>query len=101
MLRALASILPSLAGQDGGETARGPGPERYWLHHAIRTLLERLAQRQPVLLVLDDVHWADAASIEVITHLVRRFRGPLLTAVAYRSRPPRAPPPGDVWISPR
>ena len=45
--------------------------------------------RQPMLLALDDVHWADAASVEVLTHLLRRFHGPLLTAVAYRQPPAR------------
>ena len=42
-----------------------------------------------MLLALDDVHWADAASVEVMTHLLRRFRGPLLMAVAYRHAPTR------------
>jgi ATP/maltotriose-dependent transcriptional regulator MalT len=52
-------------------------------------VLEQLAKRQPLLLTLDDIHWADAASVEVITHLLRRFRGPLLIAVAYRHAPIR------------
>jgi ATP/maltotriose-dependent transcriptional regulator MalT len=42
-----------------------------------------------MLLALDDVHWADAASVEVLAHLLRRFRGPLLTALAYRQPPTR------------
>ena len=40
-----------------------------------------------MLLSLDDAHWADPASLEVIAHLVRRFRGPLLVAVAFRHAP--------------
>ena len=40
-------------------------------------------------LFLDDVHWADAASVELIGHLVRRFRGPLLGAFAFRRPPAR------------
>ena len=42
-----------------------------------------------MVLALDDVHWADAGSVEVLSHLLRRFRGPLLMAVAYRQSPPR------------
>jgi predicted ATPase len=61
--------------------------ERYRAHYAIRALLERLAARQPVVLALDDLHWADAASIEVIAHLMRRFRGPMLGAFAFRQPP--------------
>jgi predicted ATPase len=42
-----------------------------------------------VALLLDDLHWADAASVELIGHLVRRFRGPLLGAFAFRRPPAR------------
>jgi DNA-binding CsgD family transcriptional regulator len=86
-LTELASILPSLSTHATGKTKRRPDTERYRVHYAIRALLERLAMRHPVLLSLDDVHWADAASLEVIAHLLRRFRGPLLGAVAVRHAP--------------
>ena len=46
--------------------------ERFRIHNAVRELLERLAARQPILFVLEDLHWADGASLELITHLVRR-----------------------------
>ncbi len=88
-LRELASIFPSLPRREGGTESHGEGVERYRLHYAIRSVLERLARRQPMLLALDDVHWADAGSVEMLTHLLRRFRGPLLTAVAYRPSPTR------------
>ena len=88
-LRELASIFPSLRGPGGLAARTSGGAERYRLHYSIRGVLERLSRRQPVLLTLDDVHWADAASVEVISHLLRRFRGPLLTAVAYRHAPVR------------
>jgi ATP/maltotriose-dependent transcriptional regulator MalT len=80
----LASIFPSLPTPDGGSASGGRGAERYRLHYAIRSLLERLTKRQPVVLAFDDVHWADAASAEMLTHLLRRFSGPLVMAVAYR-----------------
>jgi ATP/maltotriose-dependent transcriptional regulator MalT len=86
-LAELASILPSLSAHATEKTKRRPDAERYRVHYAIRSLLERLATRQPVLLSLDDSHWADPASLEVIAHLVRRFRGPLLVAVAFRHAP--------------
>lgn len=37
---------------------------------AITRLLEGLAARQPLVLVLDDIHWADPASVELLTHLL-------------------------------
>jgi ATP/maltotriose-dependent transcriptional regulator MalT len=88
-LAELASILPSLSALASGKGRRRPNAERYRVHYAIRTLLERLVGRQSVLLSLDDAHWADAASHEVIGHLLRRFRGRLLLAIAFRIAPKR------------
>jgi DNA-binding CsgD family transcriptional regulator len=85
----LAAIFPALPRDPDSTASRGEGAERYRLHYAVRSVLERLARRQPVLLALDDVHWADAASVEMLAHLLRRFRGPGLMAVAYRQAPSR------------
>lgn len=85
----LASIFPALSGFVSElEPGDMPG-DRYRAQYAIRALLERLAAQQPVVLLLDDVHWADGASIEVIAHISRRFRGPLLAGFAFRQAPAR------------
>ena len=67
--------------------------ERYRSHRAVRALLEQLASRQPLVLVLDDLHWADAASIELLGALLRRPpAAPVLLALAMRAAPrARAP----------
>ena len=83
-LAELAALFPSLAGVAPEPPTPRLEAERFRAHYAIRALLERLASRQPVVVALDDLHWADDASIEVIGHLVRRFRGPLLGAFAFR-----------------
>jgi DNA-binding CsgD family transcriptional regulator len=49
----------------------GPA-ERFHLHRAARALLELLGRRRPLVLLLDDLHWADEASIELVLHLLRR-----------------------------
>ncbi|MDA0169387.1 AAA family ATPase, partial [Solirubrobacter taibaiensis] len=61
---ALATVLPAL-----GEPAIG---DRHRTHRALRDLLERLAVATPLVLWMDDVHWADPASIDAIAALVRR-----------------------------
>jgi DNA-binding NarL/FixJ family response regulator/tetratricopeptide (TPR) repeat protein len=61
--------------------------ERYRSHRAVRSLLEQLASAQPLLLVLDDLHWGDAASIELLGALLRRPPSePVLLALAMRPR---------------
>ena len=40
--------------------------ERYRAHRAVRRLLELLAEERPVVLELDDLHWSDGASLELI-----------------------------------
>ena len=83
----LSSILPSMSALGDERVVGGGDARRYRVHYAIRALLERLAKSQPLLLALDDVHWADAVSFEVIAHLLRRFRGRLLIALAFRHAP--------------
>lgn len=60
--------------------------ERHRCHRAVRSLLHRLVARRPVLLVLDDIHWADHASIEVIAHLLRHRIAGLALVLAHRVR---------------
>ena len=86
-LQELAHVFPSLSGFADETSAPRGQADRYRFHYAVRAVLERLATRRPVVIALDDVHWADPASCEVIAHLLRRFRGPLLTALAVRHTP--------------
>jgi predicted ATPase/DNA-binding CsgD family transcriptional regulator len=66
----LAHIFPSLSVQAGRQVSLQH--ERYRSHRAVRKLLERLAAAKPLVLVLDDFHWADAASAELLAALLRR-----------------------------
>ena len=81
----LARVLPSAAA--GGDIALGGlHDERFRAHRAVRALLQRLAEQRPVVLVLDDVHWADDASVELLAHLLRRPAGArILVALAFRA----------------
>ena len=85
----LAWIFPSLSRFADAAAAARAGAERHRAHYAIRAALERVAAEQPVVVLLDDVHWADPASVELLGHLVRRFNGALLAAFAFRRAPPQ------------
>ncbi|MCX5006748.1 AAA family ATPase [Streptomyces sp. NBC_00638] len=67
----LASFLPSL-GQVGATGERSPEEERDRLFRASAALLGDLAAVRPVLVVLDDLHAADAGSYQLLSHLARR-----------------------------
>jgi predicted ATPase len=84
----LAHVFPSLS----RFAAQRPAfqPERYRSHRAVRELLERLTATGPLVLVLDDLHWADSGSVELLGALLRR---PPTAAVliAMGVRPRQAP----------
>ncbi|HET9221725.1 MAG TPA: adenylate/guanylate cyclase domain-containing protein, partial [Roseiflexaceae bacterium] len=66
-------------------------------HDRAQELIEALllagAQRQPLLLIVDDLHWGDASSLDMLTQLARAAaRGPLLILLGYRLDPPIAEP---------
>ena len=66
--------------------AAPPTGDRHRTHRALRDLLERLAAARPLVVCLDDVHWADPASLDVLAALVHRApAGPVLLAVAARA----------------
>ena len=80
----LAHVFPSLTGL-AGEQGVALQHERYRSHRAVRELLELLARVHPLVLVLDDLHWADSASIELLGALLRRPpTAPVLLALAVR-----------------
>src|SRR4051794_25714138 len=55
--------------------------------HGLFWLAANLALRRPLVLAIDDLHWADGPSLRWLTHLQRRLEGlPLLVMAA--TRPP-------------
>ncbi len=85
-LAQLAAVFPSLPCP-----RVDPGPllrvERYRLFAAVRTVLARLSRRRPLVVILDNLHWADGGSVELLGYLLRRPPpGPVLLTLAYRPR---------------
>ena len=64
-------------------------PERLRLFSSIAEYLTTLARRTPLVLVLEDLHWADAASLVLLQHLARALRGErVLVLGSYRDVEP-------------
>ncbi|HEX5617323.1 MAG TPA: AAA family ATPase, partial [Solirubrobacteraceae bacterium] len=82
----LAHVFPSLSALGAGHQVALQS-ERHRSHRAVRELLGRLAAPAALVLVLDDVHWADSASVELLGALLRRPSGTaVLIALGVRPR---------------
>lgn len=83
----LALIFPALRAEATHDIGQPAADDRVRAYFAIRALIELIGERGPLVLLLDDVHWADRGSVELIAHLIRRPpRRPVLIVVAYRDR---------------
>jgi DNA-binding NarL/FixJ family response regulator len=79
----LGQVLPSL--RSAGDGAGALADERFRSHRAVRRLLALIAEERPLVLVLDDLHWSDGASVELLASVVRRGTGaPVLLALGFR-----------------
>ncbi|MFI6789306.1 AAA family ATPase [Nonomuraea sp. NPDC050383] len=80
--RGLARLLPEF-----GEPDRDGAEARARLFEQVLGLLERLAEEQPVVLVIEDAHWADRSTRDLLSFLVRYQRSDagLLIVVTYRT----------------
>jgi tetratricopeptide (TPR) repeat protein len=56
------------------ESPAAPG-EAFW---AVRRFLEALARKGPVLLALDDIHWAEPTLLDLVEYLGEWAEGPIL-----------------------
>jgi class 3 adenylate cyclase/tetratricopeptide (TPR) repeat protein len=81
LLPELKRRLPGLAEPVHAE----PETARFRMFEAVSTLVAKLASRTPLLLVLDDLQWADKPTLLLLKHIVRSpLRSPLLIVVGYR-----------------
>jgi DNA-binding CsgD family transcriptional regulator len=79
----LARLLPAFGAPSG---AHDPEIARTRLFEVFQHLAERLAGEQPLVWVIEDVHWADAATRDLLTFLARNLTGSrVLFVVTYRT----------------
>ncbi len=82
-------LLPEQPGSDAAAASVAPDDgriDRPGLFAAVHAALELLGRGAPLLLVLEDVHWADQSSRELLSYLFsRRFDAPVALVASYRS----------------
>src|SRR6266568_532488 len=85
----LATILPELPGRLGELTPSYPLPPeqaRLRLYEAVGLFLSTIAVSRPLLLLLDDLHWADTATLDLLCHVAQHQAVSRLCILgAYRS----------------
>ena len=70
----LTRLLPDLPARFGDlppPIKADPDTERHRLHTEVTDLLAGVSRRRPVLLVIEDGHWADAPTLLLLRHLAR------------------------------
>jgi DNA-binding CsgD family transcriptional regulator/tetratricopeptide (TPR) repeat protein len=89
--RLLPELDPDAAGAGGlvagaSAEAAADGIRLGQLLELLLAVLARISVRQPLMLVIEDLHWADQATRELVAFLVRSLRGiGVLLLVTYRS----------------
>ena len=85
----LGRLLPEVETLTGAPAPppRDPAEDRYALQSALSELLRQVSRAQPVLLVADDLHWADGETLHLLRRLARIApEARLLVLAAYRDR---------------
>ncbi len=83
----LTRLLPDLPLRVDGLPAAveaDPDTERHRLHTSVAELLAGIAERRPVVLVLEDGHWADAPTLLLLRHLARATGARMLLLATFR-----------------
>jgi DNA-binding SARP family transcriptional activator len=84
----LARLAPDLVGAAGSPLVGGAAQEgdlRDQLFEALLQAFLALARHQPVLLLLEDVHWASGSTLDWLTYIALRLgESPLLVTITHR-----------------
>jgi predicted ATPase len=67
----LGRLVPEVAARLGVEvpSSADADAERFVLYGCVTDLLQRVSRDRPVLVVLDDLHWADRATAQLLRHV--------------------------------
>jgi hypothetical protein len=79
-LRGPAALVPQVLSLGNGHAADSPGGEHI-TSHAVFWLAANISRQRPLMILIDDLQWADFASLRWLIHLARRMANLPLTVV--------------------
>ncbi|MET0695207.1 MAG: AAA family ATPase [Propionibacteriaceae bacterium] len=84
--RLVPALSPDLAPSDNAASSSTR------LYQALTSLFRAMAERRPVLLILEDMHWADQSTRDLVALLARQQHAALMIAVTVRTDESPVPP---------
>ena len=98
----LAAIVPELAPRGDTPSSVDPVAERGRLFAAVGAAVGRIASRHPLLIVLEDLHWADRPTLLMLSYIVRFPPAErLLLLCTYRDTDVARDSPVSAWLEAR
>ncbi len=92
LLGGAAGLAAPLLERPGRRDADEEGERSYAVVHGLFRLLANLAEVEPVLVLVDDAHWADRPSLRLLLYVLQRLQDmPVTVVAARRLGEPRAP----------
>lgn len=93
LLGGAAAPARRVLGLDYSQGGPAPGPDGgFGALHGLYWLVTNLSQAAPMMLAVDDLHWADPSSVRALAYLARRIADlPIALVVALRTDEPGAP----------
>ncbi|MGD9750077.1 MAG: AAA family ATPase [Acidimicrobiia bacterium] len=85
--RDLSVLLPRLFPAATPTPVGDAATDRYWMFDAVAAVLRRIADECPLLLVLDDIHWARPSTAMLAAHLAQASLGRTCVVLAGRNTP--------------
>lgn len=99
VLDELARLVPEVIGHEAGPDALPAGEwQRQRVFAAVELVLTQVARGRPVVIVVEDLHWTDAATLDLLTYLRASSAGSMTLVVTCRSDETPLDPPVARWV---